>query len=364
MKLKKFFAGVLAAAMMLTVGATAAFATGSTITLDGKEYSDAQTVTVKKLYKLEGSGSNAEETFTLVTYRIKQVADTIVFHANEGDATSAPALGIITGAKFDAGTATAEGVTGNITITLPEYTKVGVYEYILKEDSTNKTAGVSYFEGSIKLVVSVVNGTNGQLRVAAVHTEGYDAQGNYLGTKSDTFTNTYVANNIAVTKTVEGNLGDKTKEFGFTIDFEKAGNESAPTGITYTVGDETKTVSFDADGKAQVKFTLKNGQTLNFVNVPKSVKYTVSEDDYTDKNDPTKGYTTTVSVNNSAAATALSSGEQTMTKDAATVAFTNTKGATIDTGVILDNAPYIALLAIVAIGGVALMLNKRRRDEE
>lgn len=30
MKLKKFFAGVLAAAMMLTVGATAAFATGTT----------------------------------------------------------------------------------------------------------------------------------------------------------------------------------------------------------------------------------------------------------------------------------------------------------------------------------------------
>ena len=68
MKLKKFFAGVLAAAMMLTVGATAAFATGSTITLDGKEYSDAQTVTVKKVYKLEGNGSNASsnETFTLV----------------------------------------------------------------------------------------------------------------------------------------------------------------------------------------------------------------------------------------------------------------------------------------------------------
>lgn len=30
MKLKKFFAGVLAAAMMLTVGATAVFATGET----------------------------------------------------------------------------------------------------------------------------------------------------------------------------------------------------------------------------------------------------------------------------------------------------------------------------------------------
>lgn len=110
MKLKKFFAGVLAAAMMLTVGATAAFATGSTITLDCKEYSDAQTVTVKKVYKLEGNGSNAKETFTLA-----QVGNGVV---KSGDATSAPELGTITGATFEAGTATAEGVTGNITIAL------------------------------------------------------------------------------------------------------------------------------------------------------------------------------------------------------------------------------------------------------
>ena len=47
-----------------------------------------------------------------------------------------------------------------------------------------------------------------------------------------------------------------------------------------------------------------------------------------------------------------------------TAAFQNTNPDSPDMGVVLDNAPYIAMLTIVAIGGVALMLNKRRRDEE
>lgn len=48
MKLKKFFAGVLAAAMMLTVGATAAFATepaASTITVPGSGINGAKMFT-------------------------------------------------------------------------------------------------------------------------------------------------------------------------------------------------------------------------------------------------------------------------------------------------------------------------------
>ena len=53
MKLKKFFAGVLAAAMMLTVGATAAFATTPATT-----YQDKSEVKIYKHYGLEGNGTS------------------------------------------------------------------------------------------------------------------------------------------------------------------------------------------------------------------------------------------------------------------------------------------------------------------
>lgn len=338
MKLKKFFAGVLAAAMMLTVGATAAFA-------EQQEYTDTKTVTVHKTFKLVGAGTSAAETFTL-----EQVGDGTV---TDGDAESAPALGNITGATFSKGAATTEGATGDITIKLPEYTKTGVYEYTLKEVVTNATAGVTYFGNTIRLVVSVVNGGNNTVRVAAVHTEGVGADGEKLS-KSDTFTNTYTANSITVSKVVLGNLGDKTKDFAFTINFKKAASENAPTDITYTVNNEQHTVAFDDNGEAAVRFTLHNHQSMNFVNVPAGVKYTVTEDDYTNA-----GYTTEL-----LGGETHTTGEKTMGADAADFTFRNIKDGSIDTGVILDNAPYIALLAIVAIGGVALMLNKRRRDEE
>lgn len=64
MKLKKFFAGVLAAAMMLTVGATAAFATTPEYTTTP----DNVDLGIMKNYKVE-KGTAPKEDFTFsVTY--------------------------------------------------------------------------------------------------------------------------------------------------------------------------------------------------------------------------------------------------------------------------------------------------------
>ena len=160
--------------------------TGSSTTAT---YTDQSTVTIKKKYTLIGAGTSPAETFTLAQVGNGRVTD--------GEATEAPALGTITGAKFAEGAATVDGTTGDITVALPNYDKVGVYEYTLKEVA-GTTAGVAYYPDNIRLVVTVINGEDGKLRIAAVHVESE-------GAKSNTFPNTYSAGSLKVTKTVKGN---------------------------------------------------------------------------------------------------------------------------------------------------------------
>ena len=136
--MKKFVAILLTLMLVLGIGAAVAEET----------YSDVSSVTVKKVYKLTNANmSSPAETFTLEQVGAGRVTD--------GDATSAPALGTITGAIFAKGAATVDGTTGNITIALPTYEKVGVYEYTLREVA-GKTVGVAYYGKDILLKVTVI----------------------------------------------------------------------------------------------------------------------------------------------------------------------------------------------------------------
>ena len=116
--------------------------------------------------------------------------------------------------------------------------------------------------------------------------------------------------------------------------------------------------------------TMKHNGTMSFSNLPADVTYTVKEvGSAVSGTDVVKDqYTVTVAGQNGTNAVAFDTGKETVSgsiaDSAVTVNFTNEHKGQPDMGVVLDNAPYIAMLAIVAIGGVALMLNKRRRDEE
>ncbi|MBR5268098.1 MAG: LPXTG cell wall anchor domain-containing protein [Lachnospiraceae bacterium] len=45
------------------------------------------------------------------------------------------------------------------------------------------------------------------------------------------------------------------------------------------------------------------------------------------------------------------------------VAITNTKGAVVDTGISLDNMPYLMALALTFIGGLGFISKKRKEEE-
>lgn len=324
-RVKRIFASLLALTMMFGLSATAFAAENGTTPTDQEE------VTIKKKYKLANEGTTSpEEIFTLQQVGNGEVTD--------GEATSAPALVAITGAKFTEGAATGDGAIGNITVALPTYEKVGVYEYTLKEVD-GKTAGVSYYNGNIKLVVTVINGDDENLRIAAVHTEAEN------GTKSDTFTNTYFAGTLDISKTVEGNLGDKEKYFEFAVTLTGVEGKNYADSYAVTGGSSgVKNPTTIAIGETAT-FKLKDGDTIHIANLPYGVTYTVTET-------AAPGYTTTNTV-----------AQGTIDKAGQEAAFTNTKTGNIDTGVYLDNLPYILVFAGVLVIAAVFVVRRRRFED-
>lgn len=233
----------------------------------------------------------------------------------------------------------AEGGKGEeaISINLPTYSSVGIYTYKITENAGD-TAGMTYAPNSYTLKVTVVNDEeNGGFKVAGTILDDNDNK------KHDTFTNTYSAGKLTVTKTVEGALGDKTSEFDFSVTFNAPEGKTVNSTISYNNGTEEETFKFDGKTKT-VDFSLKHEGTITFKNLPDGVTYTVTETDYSKE-----GYTTTKTGD-----TGTIVGGETKT-----AAFTNTKDGTIDTGITTDSLPYIMLLGFVVLAGAAMLLKRR-----
>lgn len=406
MKLKKFFAGVLAAAMMLTVGATAALATEPSITAPNNK-----TISVKDATGNAKMFKTGDATLTLTkSLEVKNgtAPDEMEFTFSVADSSNTAVAGATTAAKFEAGqdkeikafvagkTYTA-GFTVDIEKLLGETKKktVGEYTYTLSED-TVKYPGVSANDSALTMKITVVNQLDEQKQPIA-NSYGYYVAlyrgGNKIEAK-DAFKNTYDSKSLILSKTVHGALADLSKDFTFTIKFTKdtsveannlykgpqvgtlgnnvsiklAGTETTPLAAnTYLELDKPYTVS------------LRHNGSLELSNLPAGIKYEVFEDgsevsgsdvvlNTTNTSGQNVKYVVTVKDANQSAVSFSGntvSGQINKENPAnVTTAFHNTNNAEPDMGVVLDNAPYIAMLAIVAIGGVALMLNKRRRDEE
>lgn len=161
--------------------------------------------------------------------------------------------------------------------------------------------------------------------------------------------------NLTVTKTVTGKLGDTNKAFTFTI--TKADGTSA--NITDANVEISEADSAKVEWLRNGKFTLKDGASITFKNLP-SGEYKILEEDYTGEKYETSwqiGTDGEVQEKNSTATVTIGTTEQ-------TVHFTNHRTLEPDLGVLLDTLPYIVILAVVAGGVALLMLRKRRKEDD
>lgn len=395
MKLKKFFAGVLAAAMMLTVGATAAFA--DTISVPGEDYEGAKmlvadenqqaNVTLTKILEVkEGTApdymkfnfavtADGNSTALATASTEFKIADqeNKVFNTTNGDNGSG-----IYKRTFDIDVAA-----------LTKNKPVGEYTFTITETMEKAYQSVTAERETLTMVVSKVNAK--ELKEDSTAEFGYfvalkTASGKVLATEAfkNYYGNNNSVNNLTLSKTVHGALGDLSKPFTFKIKFTKtdALQNNTDTGLykgpqvaelrdTVTLKDGTTAISQNAYLELDKEYTvtLRHNDSLKLSNLPAGIKYEIYED-----GSQVEAGAVVVTVDNvkytvTVTDTAFDTTETTKIKGTVnntdvTAAFQNTNPDSPDMGVVLDNAPYIAMLAIVAIGGVALMLNKRRRDEE
>jgi len=225
--------------------------------------------------------------------------------------------------------------------------------------------------------------------------------------KVNAIENQYYAGDLVIKKEVTGNAGDKDEYFPVTVTFTKPAGTIVNSDISFTATflNEGEYVSklctivgqyytsdqniptiikwtnsgtdLKAAETATTTFFVKDNTTVTFSNIPYGIKYTVQET--VPDNDT---YQNKITFTNSKDAATYFDGEElaadtdsaTMSSDTKTasgsisderdeITIENYKNNSIDIGVLLSNAPYIALLGVAGAGAAVLVRRKRRIGE-
>lgn len=344
-KIMRRIAAVLMTTALMAGLSLTAFAEGAS--------TEAGSFNFNKVYE-----STDEETFPSETLEFTVTAD-----SNNPDSTA-----ITVG---DDNTFEVTGLTNEIPVNYPSFSKVGVYRYTIKENE-GSSQGVTYdteTEINIAILVAYNEDHTGLVVTAGVEKADPDAE------KVDTLTNTYDLGgnppgpggdpadaSLSVKKNVEGNLADTDKYF--TIHVTLTAEKTVNSDIAISGGsdsDNPTTIAKGWTGEKVVDIKLKHDETLQFDKIPVGVTFSVEEDDShiaagstptTEELNGEEGYIATYD----GASGAIALGETPVT------VVTNTKETTINTGVALDSLPYILILAAVAVG--AFVIFRRRRTED
>lgn len=399
----------LAAAAMLVVSCmtVTAFADGTT----GVK-GEGNTVTIKKDLKLvDADDPNFTPDVPNVTfsYTIAAVENPgTVYKASDGAMTKvkpgvANALSTTSGnivfnqsdTVTTSGTdyVASDGLT--ITFTPNNFPGAGVYRYKITEGATNDNDNVTSLTDKDRYIdVYVENTDSGKKITGYVVTKSTSESNKVLKTEgftddvqkysedgathkltmdanetAETDVSTYTTYDLVISKSVKGNLGDKSCLFEFKVDLTSEKNYDNGIKFKYKYGNlETLTESSAvADNKLTISnLELSDGMQVTIKGIPASMKQLVSE-----KKHESDTYVVNATVNGTslgdltessgwyAAGTAT---EIVSSANGNTVAFTNTLASVSPTGLVLKIMPYVLLIALAMILGY-VYFGKRSEDK-
>lgn len=359
MKLKKLFAGVVAAAMIATMSFPA-FAADINADSSVGQAAPGGTLNIAKTYTVNHGSFNSES----VNLELVPFGEGDYVHVTKSSETDAKAEEMLPTFTADADADATNG--GSIVMNVPNYTKVGVYTYQVKEKDGD-TLGMTYDPKTYTLQVIVGNKIENDQIAASGEKVCYVTMLDGT-TKQNSVKNTYNAGTLNITKTVQGNMGDRSTDtkFDFVATFKVPTGKTLRSDIVLPEGYTINWNSTKTEGT--VNFKLSHNETFSVQNLPKDIEYGVVEmngeaalanNAYITNAAGENTYQVSYDnfVNGTVGTTEMTDENVIATN------ITNTWGSTIDTGVILDNAPYILMLAVVAGGAMTLVIKKRREEE-
>ena len=268
----------------------------------------------------------------------------------------------------------------------------GVYRYIITETASDTSLGITDDADATRVMdVYVVHdaATNEcVIQGYVLHNNANDAQVpvNYTEAKPDGkaagFVNDYETENLTLAKTVTGVQGSRDEYFKFTLEItggiagtkydvilDNADATTKTNGINTEHHTNPAVITLGADGSATAEFWLQHGQSIVVQGIAKNTAYSVKEDKATlDK----EGYGASAALVGDtvkgANAITMSASDTKVDDDHitadTTVTYTNNKDGVIPTGIMMSVAPYGVVVLVGVAGRTAIVMNKRKKEEE
>ncbi|WP_455500815.1 DUF7601 domain-containing protein [Gemmiger sp.] len=181
------------------------------------------------------------------------------------------------------------------------------------------------------------------------------------GDKVDFIENAYTTYGLTVTKKLAGDFADYGDSFDFKLTFHDPDTDRHMASVTVRTGAAGTELTGDGtvlnftEGQASITESIKANEMIEVTGLPEGTTYTIEE-----QGAAADKYTTAWTTPDGDVLDTKKLENQTMDDADTAITVTNTRDSVAPTGLLLDAAPYGAMLALAA-GSGAVFFRKRRR---